>query len=45
MDTLREPSDRAPTEQRSGRLAWLRTALQVVQTVAILYRMWHDLRS
>ena len=44
MDTRHEPPERAPTEQRrSGRLSWLRIALQVTQTAAILFRAWHDL--
>ena len=36
--------ERAPTApRRSERLGWFGTALQVIQTVAILIRTWHDL--
>jgi len=44
MDPDHQQPERAPTQsRRPGRLAWLRTAFQVIQTAAILIRMWHDL--
>ncbi|WP_256328858.1 hypothetical protein [Nocardioides sp. YR527] len=42
MDTQHDPPERPPT-RRTGCLTWLRIALQVIQTAAILFRTWHDL--
>jgi hypothetical protein len=44
VETQHEPPERASKEQRrSGGLTWLRIALQVIQTAAILFRTWYDL--
>ncbi|MDF8263207.1 hypothetical protein [Luteipulveratus flavus] len=45
MDTRHQPHEWAAqtNQRRSGHLSLLRTALQVIQTTAILVRMWHDL--
>lgn len=44
MDTQYEPPERSPEHRRrAGCLTWLRIALQVIQTAAILFRTWHDL--
>lgn len=43
MDTQHEPPQRAPNKsRRPGDLSWFRITLQVIQTAAILIRMWHD---
>lgn len=44
MDQQYKPPERAPAQRRrAGCLTWLRTALQVIQTAAILFRTWYDL--
>ena len=44
MSTQLEPPKRVPDKvERPGDLSWLRIALQVIQTAAILFRTWHDL--
>ncbi len=44
MDTQHQPPQRALSKsRRPGDLSWLRIALQVIQTAAILFRTWYDL--
>ncbi|WP_267489583.1 hypothetical protein [Enemella evansiae] len=44
MEKQHEPPERAPNKsRRPGDLSWLRVALQVIQTAAILFRTWYDL--
>ncbi len=44
---MKDTTDRAGDKQSSrwsGRLGWMRTVLQAIQTAAILARVWHDLQ-